>query len=64
MIDYKQLKAGATVRLSDGALVEVKGSYMAADGLVLTLKPEPGRIAARNVHINDVVEVIDSVSQP
>lgn len=61
MIDISKLKAGAVVKLADGAVGEVRGSYLSTDGLVLRVNTGGG-IVDRNVPLDQVMEVADAVS--
>ena len=60
MIDLKKLKPNVKVRLLDGTLLEIRGSYMSTSGLILTAKSRPGSIVDRNIPVEDIVEVIGS----
>lgn len=59
MIDYERIKAGVLVRLSDGTEGEVRGSYLAGDGIVFRVQTNPGSIVQRNVPISQIVEIIE-----
>lgn len=56
-VDVTKLKPGVTVTLKDGSVVEIKGSFMSNDGLVLTSKPSIGSIVSRNIPLTDIVSI-------
>ena len=60
MIDLKKLKPNSKVRLLDGSILEIRGSFMSTTGLVFTAKSKPGSIVDRNIHVEDVAEVIEA----
>ena len=60
MIDLKKLKPNVKVRLLDGSMLEIRGSYMSSNGLILTAKSRPGSIVDRNIPVEDIVEVIEA----
>lgn len=57
MIDLSEIKAGTKVRLSDGAVGSVVGSYLSTEGLVLLVKVGDG-IVSRNVPVVNVLEIV------
>ena len=62
MVNLSKLKPGVKIKLLDGTVTTVRGSYMSGTGLVLTAREGTGGIVDRNVPIEDVVEVVDALS--
>lgn len=60
MVDVTKLKSGAKLKLSDGSVGTVRGSYMSTEGLVLRVKMSPDSVCDRNVPLADVTEVVDA----
>ena len=60
MVDLSVVKLGTKIKLLDGTVLTVRGSYMSSDGIVLTAREGTGGIVDRNVPIGDVVEVTDA----
>lgn len=58
MIDVSQVKADVKVRLPDGSVGEVKGSYLSTEGLVLRVQMSAGAIVTRNVPIERILEIV------
>lgn len=57
MIDITKLKKGAKIRIKDGAVLMVRGSYMSTQGLIITANEGGGGIVDRNVPVADILEV-------
>ena len=57
MIDLSKVRKGVKVRLTDGRVVIVAGSYMSATGLMFTVKDNPAQAVAQNVNIEMVTEI-------
>lgn len=60
MVDVTTLKAGVKVKLTDGTVGTVRGSYMSTEGIVLRVRCSPESACDRNVPLADVAEVIDA----
>lgn len=58
MIDTLRLKSDTWVRLADGSLGRVTGSYMSVTGIALTVNVGGG-IVDRNVPISEIVEIVE-----
>ena len=60
MIDFARLRPGVTrVKLSDGQVGQLRGSYMTEGGIAFTVKMTPNSIVDRNVLWSDIVEIVE-----
>lgn len=59
MIDLSKVRKGSRVRLTDGRVVLVVGSYMSGTGLMFTVKDNPAQAVAQNVNVEMVVELLE-----
>jgi len=57
-VDVLRLKAGARVKMKDGEVGKVRGSYMSTTGIILTVQTNPSSCVDRNVPLEDIEEVI------
>lgn len=60
MIDVSKLKTGVKVKLENPEETgTIRGSYMTIDGIVFTVKTNPGSIVDRNVLLKDIKEIVE-----
>jgi len=60
-IDVSKLRPHTKVRLKDGTVAPIRGSYMSPQGIAFTVKMNPGSICDRNVPLSDILEIIEEV---
>lgn len=60
MVDVSLIVPGAKIKVKDGAVLIVDGSYLSNDGLVITAKYEPGSVCARNILLSQIIEVANA----
>lgn len=60
MIDIAKIKKGTSIRLKDGRVLIVRGSYMSTGGIIVTAN-EGGGIVDQNVPVSDIAELAETV---
>lgn len=61
-MDALDLRKGCKITLKTGETLIVHGAYMSSEGVVITAKPDPSTLVARNVPLTQIagVEVDDA----
>lgn len=58
-VDISKLKTGVKIKMIDGEIGTIRGSYMSTDGIILTVKTNPNSIADRNVPLDKIAEILE-----
>lgn len=59
-VDVLKLRKGKWIMLKSGEKLVIQGAYMSADGVIITAKPDPAAVVARNVPLDQIVTVLDA----
>lgn len=59
-VDVLKLRKGKTITLKSGERLIIQGAYMSGDGVVITAKSDPAQTVARNIPLEQIVEVLDA----
>lgn len=63
MIDISKIKPGVKIKVKDGAILHVRGSYLSVEGLIIRAKPDPSGPYERNCPLGDIEEILQEGGQ-
>ena len=61
MIDLSTLKHGSKNVAKDGETLQVTGSYMSTEGLVIVAKKNSADVCERNVPLSDIAAIVEEI---